>query len=76
MGCGAMTLQQPVRIPPEAREGLMRAWLEILRQRHPDIVWMPVEPGPDRPPSPARCDCPKTLWSTLRRPDEDAAGPE
>jgi hypothetical protein len=23
------------RIPREAREGLMRAWLEILRERHP-----------------------------------------
>jgi hypothetical protein len=29
-------------IPREAREGLMRAWLEILRQRHPNVTWVPV----------------------------------
>jgi hypothetical protein len=27
-------------IPREAREGLMRAWLEILRERHPDVTWV------------------------------------
>jgi hypothetical protein len=27
-------------LPPEARAGLMRAWLEILRQRHPGVVWV------------------------------------
>jgi hypothetical protein len=31
------------RIPREARDGLMRAWLEILRDRHPSTMWMPVE---------------------------------
>jgi hypothetical protein len=28
------------RIPCEAREGLMRAWLEILRERHPEVMWL------------------------------------
>ena len=32
-------------IPREAREGLMRAWLEILRERHPGITWLPLEDG-------------------------------
>jgi hypothetical protein len=31
------------RIPREARDGLMRAWLEILRQRHPGISRVPAE---------------------------------
>ena len=30
------------RLPREAREGLMRAWLEILRERHPNVNWLPV----------------------------------
>jgi hypothetical protein len=28
------------RIPREARDGLMRAWLKILRERHPDVSWV------------------------------------
>jgi hypothetical protein len=31
------------RIPREARDGLMRAWLEILREQHPDVTWLPLE---------------------------------
>jgi hypothetical protein len=31
------------RIPREARDGLMRAWLEILCERHPGISWVPAE---------------------------------
>jgi hypothetical protein len=31
------------RLPREAREGLMRAWLEILRERHPNVNWLPAE---------------------------------
>jgi hypothetical protein len=27
-------------LPREARDGLMRAWLEILRQRHPGVTWI------------------------------------
>jgi hypothetical protein len=34
------------RIPREARDGLMRAWLEILRERHPGVTWLPLEDGP------------------------------
>ncbi|MBA2708911.1 MAG: hypothetical protein H0U59_13990 [Gemmatimonadaceae bacterium] len=26
----------------EARDGLMRAWLELLRERHPGVTWTPV----------------------------------
>jgi hypothetical protein len=29
-------------IPHEAREGLLRAWIGILRDRHPDLTWIPV----------------------------------
>jgi hypothetical protein len=32
-------------IPREARDGIMRAWLEILRERHPGITWLPLEDG-------------------------------
>jgi hypothetical protein len=31
------------RIPREAREGIMRAWLEILHERHPGVHWVAVE---------------------------------
>lgn len=31
------------QIPREAREGLMRAWLEILRERHPGTSWIVEE---------------------------------
>lgn len=30
------------QIPRQARDGLMRAWLEILRERHPDVTWVTV----------------------------------
>jgi hypothetical protein len=30
-------------MPREAREGLMRAWLDILRERHPEVMWIPAE---------------------------------
>jgi hypothetical protein len=30
-------------IPREARDGLMRAWLESLREQHPDVTWLPLE---------------------------------
>jgi hypothetical protein len=30
------------QIPRQARDGLMRAWLEILRERHPDVSWLPA----------------------------------
>ena len=29
-------------LPHEARHGLMRAWLEILRARHPGLTWVPA----------------------------------
>jgi hypothetical protein len=30
------------RLPREAHDSLMRAWLEILRERHPDVSWVPA----------------------------------
>jgi hypothetical protein len=30
-------------LPRQAREGLMRAWLEILRVRHPEVTWIAAE---------------------------------
>ena len=30
-------------LPREARDGLMRAWLELLRQRHPGVTWIRVD---------------------------------
>ena len=33
------------RLPSEARDGVMRAWLEILRQRHPGVTWIAAEEG-------------------------------
>jgi hypothetical protein len=29
----------------DARDGLMRAWLAILAERHPEVVWVPAEPS-------------------------------
>ena len=34
--------RQPTQLPPEARAGLMRAWLAILRVRYPSVLWVPV----------------------------------
>jgi hypothetical protein len=28
------------RLPREARDGLMRAWLQILREKHPGVTWV------------------------------------
>jgi hypothetical protein len=36
------------RIPREARDGLMRAWLAILSERHPEMTWVPVTREDDR----------------------------
>lgn len=38
-----------MKLPREAREGLMRAWIEILEERHPGLTWVavPVDPDPD-----------------------------
>jgi hypothetical protein len=39
------------QISREARDGLMRAWLEILRERHPGTSWI-VEETPREDDSP------------------------
>jgi hypothetical protein len=31
------------RLPREARDGLMRAWLGVLRDRHPQVTWVAVD---------------------------------
>jgi hypothetical protein len=36
--------KRETKLPPEARDALMRAWLAILRERHPSVLWIPVEP--------------------------------
>jgi len=36
-------------LPTEARDGLMRAWLEVLHQRHPDVTWVPATKTERRP---------------------------
>ena len=38
-------------IPPEAREGLMRAWIAILEERHPGVTWIARNPDVDDEPS-------------------------
>ena len=56
------------RIPSEAREGPMRAWLAILRERHPNVTWVAVEP----PPQGDRRDVGSALRRGTKRP---AQGP-
>jgi hypothetical protein len=29
-------------LPREAREGLLRVWLQLLSERHPGVTWVPV----------------------------------
>lgn len=36
-------------IPREARDGLMRAWVAILSDRHPEVLWIPG-PADGEPP--------------------------
>jgi len=33
-------------LPKEAREGLMRAFLKVLSDRHPNVTWVPVNHQP------------------------------
>jgi hypothetical protein len=32
-----------LQLTQAAREGAMEAWLEILSQRHPELLWVPKE---------------------------------
>jgi hypothetical protein len=34
------------RLPREARDGLMRAWLQLLHETHPQVSWIEVEQQP------------------------------
>jgi hypothetical protein len=38
-------------ISREARDGITRAWLEILRERHPDVAWIAVSDESGSPQS-------------------------
>jgi hypothetical protein len=49
------------RLPREARDGLMRAWLEILRERHSGITWVPVEQAASEGGSPRHTPAPKQV---------------
>jgi hypothetical protein len=40
------------RLTPEAREGLMRAWISILSERHPGVTWIPADGPPSQQPLP------------------------
>jgi hypothetical protein len=31
-------------LPVEARAGVMRVWVEILKERHPGVAWVPALP--------------------------------
>jgi hypothetical protein len=43
------------QIPREARDGLMRVWLEILRERHPGTSWIVEKSASeDDPPTEAQ----------------------
>jgi len=35
------------QLPREARDGIMRVWLEILRERRPGVTWVPAVREPD-----------------------------
>ena len=32
-----------MKLPPEARDGVMRAWIAVLEARHPGVKFAPVE---------------------------------
>jgi hypothetical protein len=36
-------------IPHEARDALMRAWLKVLSDRHPNVTWIPVPEAASTP---------------------------
>ena len=51
MGLGASRYRRPTdngpyrgvnTLPRDARDGLMRAWLKVLSDRHPNVTWVPV----------------------------------
>jgi hypothetical protein len=42
-----MSDRAATKIPAEARAGLMRAWLEILKERHPEVTWVAQDTPPE-----------------------------
>jgi hypothetical protein len=57
-------------LPREAREGIERAWLEILRERHPGIEWQIV---PSKTPA-KETDAPISPQQDKSRFDDLQAG--
>jgi hypothetical protein len=51
------------RIPREAREGLLRAWLAILRDRHPEVTWIAADTAETAVSSASREEQPKAQAS-------------
>jgi hypothetical protein len=43
-----------MQIPPQARDGLMRAWIAILTKRHPEHIWIPACDVIDRASTPRK----------------------
>jgi hypothetical protein len=37
------------RMPPDARRAVAQAWVEVLRARHPELVWNLTQDGQRRP---------------------------
>jgi len=35
------------QITREAREGITRAWIDLLKQRHPNVSWIVTERTPE-----------------------------
>jgi hypothetical protein len=50
-------------LPREARDGVMRVWLEILRERHPGTDWITVGESPPEDNQPI--DAPKETAELL-----------
>ncbi len=42
-----MSDRAAMKIPTEARQGLLRAWLEILKERHPEVTWVAQDAPPE-----------------------------
>ena len=36
-------------LPVEARDGLMRAWISVLSERHPNVAWVQAPPPTEEP---------------------------
>ena len=55
------------RLPREARDSLMRAWTAILEERHPGVVWVPVEEAQAGEPASKREVTPQAVKERAER---------